>query len=100
MDQPFQTAPCASADPSTLVTDDLKRKRMERFGTVDPSERLAKRQKRFSTGNEKGDTLPPLPKTDKEKEEAKKKMEERKNRFKTGTTTDKMKARQARFATS
>merc|ERR1719198_2418727 len=66
----------ASADPSKLVTDELKRKRMERFGIVDQEERVAKRQKRFATGNKKSaDTLPPLPVSDKAKEEAKKKME-------------------------
>merc|ERR1712037_36461 len=36
-----------NADPSKLVTDDLKRKRMERFGIVDQEEQMAKRQKRF-----------------------------------------------------
>merc|ERR1719462_464502 len=91
----------ASADPSKLVTDELKRKRMERFGIVDQEERVAKRQKRFATGKKnKSDTLPPLPVSDKAKEEAKKKMEARKQRFNTSTPTDKMKARQARFSTS
>merc|ERR1719244_1712588 len=51
----------ASADPSKLVSDELKRKRMERFGIVDQEERVAKRQKRFATGAKNSDTLPPLP---------------------------------------
>merc|ERR1719198_1670323 len=90
----------ASADPSKLVSEELKRKRMERFGVVDQEERVSKRQKRFATGSKKADTLPPLPVSNKAKEEAKKKMEARKQRFNTQTPTDKMKARQARFATS
>jgi hypothetical protein len=91
----------ASADPSKLVSEELKRKRMERFGVVDQEERVSKRQKRFATGKKnKSDTLPPLPVSDKAKEEAKKKTEARKQRFNTSTSTDKMKARQARFATS
>lgn len=89
-----------SQDASKLVSEDLKRKRMERFGIVDPVKRLSKRQKRFATGDSKPKTLPPLPKTDAEKEAAKKKMQARKDRFTTTTSDDKMKARQARFASS
>merc|ERR1711879_959983 len=64
----------SKADPSLLVTDEKKRKRMERFGIVEPEERLSKRQKRFGSGKNE---LPGLPTASPEELERMKKRKER-----------------------
>merc|ERR1719464_2715157 len=46
------------ADPSSLLSDEKKRKRMEKFGVVDPDAQAQKRQKRFGMGSS---VLPALP---------------------------------------
>jgi len=78
-------------DPVELMTDEKKRKRMERFGTKEvksPEYRLAKRQKRFA--KETVET----PASDVELNE---KAEARKARFGLGQSKEQLEKRRARF---
>merc|ERR1719291_676834 len=71
-----------SADPSSLMTDSLKRKRMERFGIVDNDDRVAKRKKRFGMSESK---LPSLPGKKNNKQELTEAQKKRQDRFGTGS---------------
>jgi len=82
-----------SSMPS-LISDEKKRKRMERFGMKDEGARVAKRRKRFANDNMKSTGVDAIMSDDK--------MKARKERFSTETTetedSDKIAARKAKFA--
>jgi hypothetical protein len=80
----------AGADPASLLTDEKKRKRMERFGTTEPVDedvRLTKRRKRFA----KQSVTTEASNIQQEKAEA------RKARFNLGQSKEQLDKRRARF---